>query len=102
MARVLGSADYGVLATALTFLGINPFWEKAIQGVIILLAVASDAPLETRLPRFSQSLANSLALKQLLVELRYVIEEEHPGDQRDDIGAGNGIASSRHSRNDTA
>jgi ribose/xylose/arabinose/galactoside ABC-type transport system permease subunit len=33
----------GVLGTALTFLGINPFWEKAAQGSIILLASAADA-----------------------------------------------------------
>ena len=33
----------GVLGTALTFLGINPFWEKAAQGAIILLASAADA-----------------------------------------------------------
>ena len=29
--------------TALSFLGINPFWEKAIQGAIILAALVSDA-----------------------------------------------------------
>ena len=33
----------GVLGTALTFLGVNPFWEKAAQGAIILLASAADA-----------------------------------------------------------
>jgi rhamnose transport system permease protein len=33
----------GVLGTALTFLGINPFWEKAAQGGIILLASGADA-----------------------------------------------------------
>ena len=35
----------GLLATigpALTFVGINPFWEKAVQGAIILGALASD------------------------------------------------------------
>ncbi len=35
----------GLLATigpALTFLGINPYWEKAIQGAIILTSVAID------------------------------------------------------------
>jgi rhamnose transport system permease protein len=32
----------GTIGTALTFLGVNPFWEKAIQGAIILAAVASD------------------------------------------------------------
>ena len=35
----------GTIGTALTFLGINPFWEKAIQGAIILAALVSDAAL---------------------------------------------------------
>ena len=38
----IGVALLGTIGTALTFLGINPFWEKAIQGVIILAALASD------------------------------------------------------------
>lgn len=33
----------GSIGPALTFLGINPFWEKAIQGAIILIAVLFDA-----------------------------------------------------------
>jgi rhamnose transport system permease protein len=37
-----GVALLGTIGTALTFLGINPFWEKAIQGGIILAAVVSD------------------------------------------------------------
>jgi rhamnose transport system permease protein len=40
---LIGVALLGTIGTALTFLGINPFWEKAIQGGIILAAVASDA-----------------------------------------------------------
>jgi len=39
---VIGVALLGTIGTALTFLGINPFWEKAIQGAIILAALASD------------------------------------------------------------
>jgi len=38
----IGVALLGAIGTALTFLGVNPFWEKAIQGAIILAAVASD------------------------------------------------------------
>jgi rhamnose transport system permease protein len=38
-----GVALLGVLGTALTFLGISAFWEKAAQGAIILLASATDA-----------------------------------------------------------
>jgi rhamnose transport system permease protein len=39
---LIGVALLGAIGTALTFLGVNPFWEKAIQGAIILAAVASD------------------------------------------------------------
>src|SRR5690606_373141 len=40
---MVGVALLGTIGTALTFLGINPFWEKAIQGAIILAALVSDA-----------------------------------------------------------
>lgn len=40
---LIGVALLGTIGTALTFLGVNPFWEKAIQGAIILAAVVSDA-----------------------------------------------------------
>src|SRR5216684_3261245 len=39
---LLGVALLGTIGTALTFMGINPFWEKAIQGAIILAALVSD------------------------------------------------------------
>src|SRR5437762_3906559 len=39
---LVGVALLGTIGTALTFIGINPFWEKAIQGAIILAALASD------------------------------------------------------------
>src|SRR5438270_3309883 len=39
---LIGAALLGTIGTALTFLGINPFWEKAIQGAIILAALSSD------------------------------------------------------------
>jgi rhamnose transport system permease protein len=48
---LVGVALLGTIGTALTFLGINPFWEKAIQGVIILLALASEAALGHFRPR---------------------------------------------------
>jgi rhamnose transport system permease protein len=38
-----GVALLGVIGTALTFLGVNPYWEKAVQGTIILVGVISDA-----------------------------------------------------------
>jgi rhamnose transport system permease protein len=40
-----GVALLGTIGTALTFIGVNPFWEKAIQGAIILAAVVSDVAL---------------------------------------------------------
>lgn len=43
---LIGVALLGTIGTALTFLGINPFWEKAIQGSIILVALVSDAALD--------------------------------------------------------
>ena len=40
---LVGVALLGSIGPALVFLGTQPQWEKAIQGTIILLAVASDA-----------------------------------------------------------
>ena len=42
---LIGVALLGTIGPALTFVGINPFWEKAIQGAIILAAVISDVAL---------------------------------------------------------
>jgi rhamnose transport system permease protein len=42
---LIGAALLGTIGTALTFVGINPFWEKAIQGGIILAALVSDVAL---------------------------------------------------------
>ncbi len=42
---LIGVALLGTIGTALTFFGINPFWEKAIQGAIILAALVSDVAL---------------------------------------------------------
>lgn len=39
---LIGVALLGTIGTALTYLGINAFWEKAIQGLIILAALISD------------------------------------------------------------
>ena len=40
---LLGVVLLGMIGPALTFLGINAYWERAIQGGIILAAVALDA-----------------------------------------------------------
>lgn len=50
---LIGVALLGTIGTALTFAGVNPFWEKAIQGAIILAALASDVVLgKFQLPGF--------------------------------------------------
>lgn len=40
---VLGVVLLGIIGPALTFLGVSAYWERAIQGAIILAAVAFDA-----------------------------------------------------------
>jgi rhamnose transport system permease protein len=40
---LVGVVLLGAIGPALTFLGINAYWERAIQGAIILAAVAIDA-----------------------------------------------------------
>lgn len=40
---LLGVVLLGAIGPALTFLGVSPYWERAIQGAIILTAVAVDA-----------------------------------------------------------
>ncbi len=40
---LLGVLLLGTIGSAFVFLSVNPAWEKALQGAIILLAVATDA-----------------------------------------------------------
>jgi rhamnose transport system permease protein len=40
---LLGVVLLGMIGPALTFLGVNAYWERALQGAIILTAVAADA-----------------------------------------------------------
>ncbi len=40
---LLGVALLAAIGPALVFLGINPYWERAVQGAIILAAVGIDA-----------------------------------------------------------
>jgi len=40
--HAIGASVLAVIAPALTFLGINAFWEKAIQGAIILGAIVLE------------------------------------------------------------
>lgn len=43
LGTVLGVMLLSAIAPALTFLGVSAHWERAIQGAIILVAVAADA-----------------------------------------------------------
>jgi rhamnose transport system permease protein len=43
LGTVLGVILMGAIGPALTFLGVNAYWEKAIQGLIILMAIVADA-----------------------------------------------------------
>lgn len=40
---VLGVILLGIIGPALTFIGVSPYWERSLQGGIILAAVAIDA-----------------------------------------------------------
>ena len=42
LGTVLGVVLLGMIGPALTFLGVSPYWERALQGAIILTAVAID------------------------------------------------------------
>ena len=43
LGTMAGIALLGTLGTGLTFVGLSPFWEKAAQGAIILVAAAVDS-----------------------------------------------------------
>jgi rhamnose transport system permease protein len=43
LGTLLGLILLGMIGPALTFLGVSAYWERAIQGLIILAAVAIDA-----------------------------------------------------------
>jgi len=46
---LLGVSLLGAIGPALTFLGAEAYWERALQGLVILVAVAADAlPARTR------------------------------------------------------
>jgi rhamnose transport system permease protein len=45
LGTLIGVALLGTIGTAMSFVGINPFWEKAVQGLIIIAALVSDAAL---------------------------------------------------------
>jgi rhamnose transport system permease protein len=48
LGTLIGAALLGVAGTALAFIGVNSAWERALQGAIILAAVASSGALRDR------------------------------------------------------
>jgi rhamnose transport system permease protein len=55
---LLGVILLGAIGPALTFLGVDAYWEKALQGAIILAALSLEAwPARTRGGRLAPSLA---------------------------------------------
>ena len=55
---LIGVALLGTIGPALTFVGINSFWEKGIQGTIIIAAVVSDVAMTRFSARRQYRLAN--------------------------------------------
>ena len=45
---VAGVLVFSVISYGLTFIGINPFWQQIIKGVIIISAVAFDMARSSR------------------------------------------------------
>jgi rhamnose transport system permease protein len=50
---LLGSLLLGILINALTLVRVSPFWQLAMQGMVILIAVVSNAAMSQRLQRVS-------------------------------------------------
>jgi len=46
---LLGALLLGMIQNALTLVNISPFWQLAVQGLLILLAVVADASIQQRL-----------------------------------------------------
>ena len=46
---LLGALLLGVIQNGLTLSGISPFWQLAVQGFLILLAVVSDSTIQQRI-----------------------------------------------------
>jgi rhamnose transport system permease protein len=51
LGTTLGAFLLGIISNALTLIKISPFWQLAVQGLLILLAVIADATITRRLQR---------------------------------------------------
>jgi rhamnose transport system permease protein len=60
---LIGVVLLGTIGTALSYVGINPFWEKAVQGLIIIAALVCDAALARLGKRKSPLKRASLAVR---------------------------------------
>jgi rhamnose transport system permease protein len=48
---LLGALLLGIVQNGLIVSGVSPFWQQAVQGFLILLAVISDATIQQRIKR---------------------------------------------------
>lgn len=46
---LLGALLLGIVQNGLIVSGVSPFWQQAVQGFLILLAVVSDATIQQRI-----------------------------------------------------
>jgi rhamnose transport system permease protein len=61
LGTLIGVLLLGTIGTAMTYVGISPFWAKAIQGLIILAALVADAAM-ARLERHGSLFGRSAAV----------------------------------------
>jgi len=45
---VLGAVFLGIVKNALTVVGVSPFWQMAIQGAVILVAIVANTVVDRR------------------------------------------------------
>jgi rhamnose transport system permease protein len=61
LGTLIGVLLLGTIGTAMTYVGISPFWAKAIQGLIILAALVADAAM-ARIERHGSLFGRSAAV----------------------------------------
>jgi rhamnose transport system permease protein len=62
LGTLIGVLLLGTIGTAMTYVGISPFWAKAIQGLIILAALVADAAM-ARLERHGSLFGRAAAAR---------------------------------------
>ena len=61
LGTLIGVLLLGTIGTAMTYVGISPFWARAIQGLIILAALVADAAM-ARIERHGSLFGRSAAV----------------------------------------